>query len=251
VAIRLTSSFPNTTFAKLVINPNYREESNIASEKLKTYYKEAYEYYLRDSIDLALATVDQGIELFPDNSFSDNMELLRIFLLAKTDGYYKYQYELQEFDNKFPESELLNYVNELLTASEELQTRMAAEKEVQYIPYFDQTHYCVFMYPTLDDLSDEIPHEIEDLNKKEWASGDLKTGNLTFNDSYSMVLINAFANREEALDYFKMFSEKQSAFENIGPYKFYSFVISEDNFQILYQTKGLQEYMSFFKNNYQ
>ena len=251
VALRLTSVFPNTTFAKLVNNPNYREESNIASEKLKTYYKKAYEYYLMDSIDLALATVDQGIELYPDNSFSDNMELLRIFLLAKTDGYYKYQYELQEFDNKFPESELLNYVNELFTASEELQTRMASEKEVQYIPYFDQTHYCVFMYPTLDDLSDKIPLEIEELNKKEWDSGDLKTGNLTFNDSYSMVLINAFANREEALNYFKMFSEKQSAFENNGPYKFYSFVISEDNFQILYQTKGLQDYMNFFENNYQ
>ncbi len=250
VANRLTSGFPNTTFAKLVNNPNYREESNIASEKLKSYYKMAYEYYLVDSINQALSTVDKGIELYPDNSFSDNMELLRIFLLAKTDGYYKYQYELQEFDDKFPESELLNYVNELITASEELQTRLATEKEIQYIPYFDQVHYCIFMYPTLEDLSDKIPHEIEDLNKNNWTSGDLKTGNLMFNDSYSMVLINEFANREKAMEYFKMFNEKQSAFENLGPYKFYSFVISEDNFQILYRTKGLQDYMNFFKNNY-
>ncbi len=251
VADRLTSGFPNTTFAKLVNNPNYKEESNIASEKLKSYYKKAYDYYLIDSIDLALATVDAGIENYPDNNFSDNMELLRIFLMAKTDGYYKYRYELQEFDEKFPESELLNYVQQLLTASEELQTRLATEKEIQYIPYFDQTHYCVFMYPTLDDLSEKIPKRIEDLNKNELASGNLKTGNLTFNDSYSMVLINEFANREVAISYFKKFNEKESIFEDLGPYKFYSFVISEDNFQILYQTKGLQDYLNFFKNNYQ
>jgi tetratricopeptide (TPR) repeat protein len=251
VADRLTSGFPNTTFAKLVNNPNYKEESNIASEKLKSYYKKAYDYYLIDSIDLALATVDAGIENYPDNTFSDNMELLRIFLMAKTDGYYKYRYELQEFDEKFPESELLNYVQQLLTASEELQTRLATEKEIQYIPYFDQTHYCVFMYPTLDDLSETIPKKIEDLNKNELASGNLKTGNLTFNDSYSMVLINEFANREAAISYFKKFNEKESVFEDLGPYKFYSFVISEDNFQILYQTKGLQDYLNFFKNNYQ
>lgn len=251
VADRLTSNFPNTTFAKLVINPNYKEESNIASEKLKGYYKKAYDYYLIDSIDLALATVDKGMEQYPDNSFSDNMELLRIFLLAKTDGYYKYQFELQEFDEKFPESELLNYVGELLTASEELQTRLATEKEIQYIPYFEQTHFCVFLYPTLDDLSEKIPKKIEDLNKNELANGDLKTGNLMFNDSYSMVLINEFPDRENAISYFKKFNEKQSIFEELGPYKFYSFVISEDNFQILYQTKGLQEYLNFFKNNYQ
>lgn len=251
IADQLISGYPNTTFAKLVNNPNYREESNIASEKLKNYYKKAYAYYLNDSIDLALATVNEGIELYPDNSFSDNMELLRIFLLAKTDGYYKYQYELQEFDDKFPESELLNYVNDLLTSAEDFQTRLATEKEIQYIPYFDQTHYCVFLYPTLDDLSNTIPQKIEDLNRDLWSSDDLKTGNLTFNDSYSMVLINEFANREKAMEYFNLFNEKQSSFENAGPYKFYSFVISEDNFQILYQTKGLQEYLNFFEKNYQ
>jgi hypothetical protein len=84
-----------------------------------------------------------------------------------------------------------------------------------------------------------------------WKSDQLKTGNLKFNDGYSMVLINEFANREKAMEYFKLFDEKQSSFENAGPYKFYSFVISDDNFQILYKTKGLQEYLNFFEKNYQ
>ncbi|MBR9999947.1 MAG: methyltransferase [Cyclobacteriaceae bacterium] len=248
---RLTTDFPNTTYAKLVLNPNYKEESNIASEMLKGYYKKAYNYYLADSIDLALATIAEGASMYPDNSFSDNVELLRIFLMAKTDGLYKYQYELQEFDNKFPESELLGYIEELLTASEDLQTRLATEKAIQYIPYFDQTHFCVFLYPTNDDLTDKIPKHIDELNKNVLASGDLKTGNLMFNDKYSMVLINQFTDRENALAYFQKLIEKQSDFEQLGPYKFYSFVISEDNFQILYQTKGLEEYLNFFHANYQ
>jgi tetratricopeptide (TPR) repeat protein len=251
IANRLTSDFPNTTFAKLVINPNYKEESNIASEKLKGYYKKAYSYYLADSIHLALATVKEGSELYPDNSFSDNIELLKIFLMAKTDGFYKYQYELQEFDKRFPESELLEYIEELLTASEDLQKRLETEKEIQYIPYFDQTHFCVLLYPSVDGLPDRIPSSIEEFNKNTLSAADLKTGNLTFDDNYSMVLINEFAGRENALSYFQKLIEKQSDFEQLGPYKFYSFVISEDNFQILYRTKGLEEYLSFFKTNYQ
>jgi tetratricopeptide (TPR) repeat protein len=251
IANRLTSEFPNTTFAKLIINPNYREESNIASEKLKDYYKKAYNYYLMDSIDLALETVEKGIDLYPDNNFSDNMNLLKIFLLAKVDGIYKYQYELQEFDNQFPESELLDYVEQLLTTSEEFQLKLTTEKEIKFIPYFDQTHYCVFLYPTLEVLSDKIPEKIEEFNKNELPSENLRTGNLMFNDDYSLVLVNEFEDRENALTYYHKLSEKQSIFEELGPYKFYSFVISEDNFQILYQTKGLEEYLNFFETNYQ
>jgi tetratricopeptide (TPR) repeat protein len=251
IANRLTADFSNTTFAKLVLNPNYKEESNIASEKLKEYYKKAYAYYLSDSIDLALAAIHEGSALFPDNSFSDNIELLKIFLMAKTDGFYKYQYELQEFDNRFPESELLEYIEELLIASEDLQKRLETEKEIQYIPYFEQTHFCVFLYPSADNLSDKIPRRIEDFNKNELPANNLKTGNLMFDANYSMVLVNDFTDRENALSYFQKLIEKQSDFEQFGPYKFYSFVISEDNFQILYRTKGLEEYLNFFKTNYQ
>ena len=251
IAARLTSEFPNTTFAKLVQNPNYKEESNIASEKLKTYYKKAYDYYLSDSLNQALATIDEGTKLFPDNSFTDNMELLRILILARTDGLYKYQFELQEFDDKFPESELLAYTGELLNASEDLQKRMETEREIQYIPYFEQTHYCVFLYPSVDDLSEKIPKSIEAFNKNEIGDAGLNTGNLFFDEQYSMVLVNEFDGREKALDYYGKLTEKQFDFEQLGAYKFYSFVISEDNFQILYRTKGLQEYLNFFKTNYQ
>jgi len=251
IANRLIIEFPNTTFAKLIINPNYKEESNIASEKLKEYYRKAYKYYLMDSIDLAIATIEEGVEIYPDNSFSDNIALLRIFLLAKIDGIYKYQYELQEFDVEFPESELLNYVEELMKTSEEFQLKLATEKEIQYIPYFDQTHYCVFLYPTSEVLADKIPKIIENFNKSELTSENLKTGNLMFNEEYSLVLVNEFSDRENAISYFEKLTEKQSIFEELGPYKFYSFVISEDNFQILYRTKGLEEYLSFFKTNYQ
>jgi hypothetical protein len=171
--------------------------------------------------------------------------------MAKTDGFYKYQYELQEFDNRFPESELLEYIEELLIASEDLQKRLETEKEIQYIPYFEQTHFCVFLYPSADNLSDKIPRRIEDFNKNELPANNLKTGNLMFDANYSMVLVNDFTDRENALSYFQKLIEKQSDFEQFGPYKFYSFVISEDNFQILYRTKGLEEYLSFFKTNYQ
>ncbi len=251
IAARLTSEFPLTTFAKLVNNPNYREESTIASEKLKKYYKMAYQYYLLDSLELSLNTIDEGMQLYPDNSFSDNMELLKIFLYAKSDGIYKYQYELQEFDKRYPESELLGYVEQLLLSSEDLQQKLSQEKEIQYIPYFDQEHFFVFLYPSEVGLTEKIPKRIDEINEQELEELNLKSGNLIFNEEFSLVLIDEFKDRENAKSYYKRFNEKQSFADDLGPYKFYSFVISKDNFQILYQTKGLEEYLNFFEVNYQ
>jgi hypothetical protein len=250
VAANLTSTFPNTTYAKLILNPNYKEESNIASEKLKRFYREAYEFFMEDSIEKAMSIVENGMELYPDNTFSDNMELLRILLLAKQDGIYKYQYELQQFDDKYPESELLEYVENLLLTSEQFQERISKEKDIQYIPYFDQQHFFIILYPKKDNLSEKLPKLIDDFNNNFANELNLKSGNLNFNDEYSLILINVFKDKDNANMYYRKFNQDGSPLDEFATYKIYNFVISEDNFQILYQTKGLNEYLNFFEKNY-
>ncbi|MFC2125577.1 methyltransferase, partial [Bacteroidota bacterium] len=82
-ANKLQNKFPNTIYAKLISNPNYREESTVASEKLKSYYHTAFELYSIDSLDSALTIVYEGMMSYPDNTFSDNMKLLEILILGK------------------------------------------------------------------------------------------------------------------------------------------------------------------------
>lgn len=246
----LVDEFPNTSFAKLVLNPNYREESNIESEKLKKYYKQAYAYFQMDSLNQAMEIIDEGTDLYPDNSFSDNMALLKILIYAKTDGIYKYEYELQQFDTKYPESELTDYVHELLKTADELKISQAKQGEIQFIKYYEQEHYFVLLYPLKSKLSEEIPQRIENFNKNQIYRTDLKTGNLIFDDDHSMVLINEFANKDTAMEYYKKFNSEDSPMNDFSTYNLVNFVISKDNFQILYQTKGIDEYLKFFKKNY-
>ena len=246
---QLVLLFPNTTFAKLVKNPNYTEESDAASEKLKQYYKTAYEYYMIDSLDTALFIANQGMEQYPDNSFSDNMKLLQIMIWGKTDGFYKYQYELQQFEKDFPESELLDFVNHLLSSSNEYQETMQ-QQNIQYIKYFEQVHFFVLLYPTEHQLSDELPKILDSYNATKFEQEDLKTGNLILNDEYSIVLINEFQDMAKAKTYYNTINGDDSPLTEYSTYKLYNFVITKDNFQILYQTKGLQEYLNFFEKNY-
>lgn len=246
----LIEKYPKTSFAKLVKNPNYKEDSNVASEKLKIYYKEAYELFLIDSLVAAKNLIIEGTQLYPDNSFSDNMKLLEILIWAKTDGLYKYQYELQNFENQFPESDLLDFVNHLLESSKEHQEAMISQKAIQYISYFDQVHFFVILYPSENSLSDQIPKLIDKFNQDNFSEDGLSSGNLIFDDDNSLLLINEFEDNMTAIAYYTFFNSEESPLNDFSSYKFYNFVISKDNFQILYQSKGLQEYLSFFKKNY-
>ena len=246
----LLNKYPNSIFSKLVNNPNYREESNVASEKLKGFYNKAFQLYKIDSLKMALDVIKDGTAKYPDNDFSDNMKLLQILISGKIDGIYKYQYELQDFKNKYPDSELLSYVDTLINSSHEFQQAELQKKEIHYVQYLDQVHYFVIVYPDKGKLADQLPSTVEAFNKSNYSDNDLKIGNLIFDANNSMILVNEFPITMEAIDYYKKFNDKVSLLKENPSLKIYNFVISKDNFQILYQTKGLKEYMDFFHNNY-
>ncbi|HLF34641.1 MAG TPA: tetratricopeptide repeat protein [Cyclobacteriaceae bacterium] len=246
----LLARFPNSIFSKLILNPNYREESNLASERLKSIYEEAYRWYETDSLMLAFNLVKEGESAYPDNDFSDNLKLLEILISGKRDGIYKYQFELQEFKKKYPDSELLGYIDTLLISSEEFQKAEMLRKEIQFMQYYDQVHYFVIIYPGKTRLADELPLAIDAFNKNFYSGLQLKIGNLLFDNENSMIIVNEFNLVNDAMDYFKKFNENVTSL-NVSPsLKSYNFVISKDNFQVLYQTKGFIEYLEFFRKNY-
>ena len=88
------------------------------------------------------------------------------------------------------------------------------------------------------------------IDKTDFQSLNLKNGNLSFDDENSMIIVNEFEATNDAINYYRTFNEKVTALQETPSVKSYNFVISKDNFQILYQTKGLKEYLDFFKKNY-
>ena len=78
----------------------------------------------------------------------------------------------------------------------------------------------------------------------------LKTSNLILNDMYTITLVTDLPGITAALDYLKTFNEKVNTLSEFRNHKFHNFVITKDNFDIFYRTKGLNEYIKFFEKNY-
>lgn len=252
---QLLEEFPKSLYAKIIENPNYRQESNLASERMKQVYKEAYTLYEKGEYARAEQIVSANLLENPDNDFTDNMALLRILITGKLENPAQYQLALQNFLQKYPESELQEYAGKLLESVRDFDAKEAARRGAKYIPEFDEKHSFIILYKNVKDLSSALPRIIEQFNKEFFPEQQLTTANLMLDNGQVMIIVEQFPGMEAAKEYYKKFNSDDSPLnsvsseaerENIKQ----NFIITEDNLNILYKTKDIQNYLQFFEKNY-
>lgn len=246
----LVTRFPNSIYAKLIENPNYREESRAISSKLKKIYENCYRQFQRGDYNAALSKLNETIKEYPESDFTDNLELLRILIIGKTNDLYRYQFELNNFVKQYSESELKPYAETLIKASEEFQNDLQNSARSKFVKDFEQNHFFVLLYTPKEKMAEILPEKFEAFSKENFPEKKLTIGNLILNKEYSMILVNQFEMREDAMAFYNKFIEDATFLEEYGSAKFHNFAITTDNFNIFYQTKDFDAYKRFFRSNY-
>jgi hypothetical protein len=99
-------------------------------------------------------------------------------------------------------------------------------------------------------MDDEATTALDRFNKSDYPDMNLKTSNLILSDDYAITFVADLPGIRKAVDYYRTFNEKAAAMNELRNHKFDNFVITKDNFDIFYRTKGLDEYLQFFQKNY-
>ncbi len=246
----LKEKYPNSTFAKILINPNYLKETSVAVEKQKSIYKEAYSLYNQGKLRLSQDQINQA-KAAGETNFTPQLELLEVLITGKTEDATRYQYELAEFIKKYPDNELKSYAENLLASSKSFLEKTEKAKGIRFVNSLDEPHYLVVVYKTEDKITDLLTQTLADFNNQSFKGKNLKTSNLKFNDVYSISFVSELADRTTSADYFDKMKVQLGKMPSLANYKFDIFVITKDNFQIFYRTKALDEYLTFFDRNYQ
>lgn len=246
----LKTKYPQSSFAKILINPDYLHESGLAVEKQKVFYKKAYEDFQVKNYIGAVNAIEEGLAL-GETSFSSNLKLLRILITGETEDISKYQFELEQFIKANEGSSLTTYANKLLETSRQFQQAEEKRKGIQFVASFEEPHYFVVVHRRKDKIEGLITSSLESFNSKNFQNSALKTSNLILNEEYGITFVADLSGKSAAVEYFKTFTEKRPTITPLGNYNFHNFVITKDNFDIFYRTKGLDEYLKFFEKNYQ
>ncbi len=249
-AQRLKDKHPNSTYTRILINPDYLKETSVAAEKQKLIYKEAYTAFQAGNLRVAQEKILQAKQV-GETTFSQQLELLQILITGKTEDITKYQFELGEFAKKYPDASLKPYADELLAASKEFQKKIEKAKGIRFVMAAEEPHYFTLIYKTVDKLATQVSLALETFHTKTQPK-DQKLGvtSLIFNDELSVTFVTGFANQKSAEEYFKRFNLQLASTKPFSTINFNNFVITKNNFDLFYRTKALEEYLTFFDRNY-
>jgi len=248
-AQELKDNFPESMFAKILINPDYLLASSQVVEKQKVLYREAYLKFEARQFEEALTLLNKALSE-EKTSFTPNLQLLKILVIGKIESIAQYQYSLDEFIKNNPETEVTDYAKKLLATSRDFELKREKEKGIQYIRSFDEPHYFVLVYKTEAKIEDITSKTLDGFNQTFFKEQGLKVSNLILNESLSITFVSDLSRMNPALEYYRTFTEKQPSLNALKNHKFNTFVITKNNFDIFYRTKGLDEYLQFFEKNY-
>ncbi len=246
----LLSKYPDTDFAKLIENPNYYADRDAASERLEKLYDIAFDYYDNGNYDEAGMLVSRALRQYPDNPFSDHLKLLDIMVKAKVEGIHKYQYELQGFIDNNPDSNLKDYAEKLLTSSKELQEDEVRKRGISYIGDLDLEHFYIISYENRGTIAEDLSEAIDNFIQNEYSDKNLNIGNLVLEDGIGLVLVNQFNSKADAEKFLRKIHGNHSPLEKFGHVRYEDYIITKENFEILFKTKGLKEYKKFYQEYY-
>jgi tetratricopeptide (TPR) repeat protein len=249
-ANELKNNHPRSTFTRILINPDYMRETSVAAEKQKLIYKEAYTYFQANNLRAAQDKLKQA-QQEGETTFTPQLDMLQVLITGKTEDVARYQFELGEFIKKYPDAEQKPYAEQLLAASKTLLDKLERAKGIQFIKSMEGAHNFVVVYNTADKITNPVSSTIEKFNASQFKDLKLNTTNIIFNDEKTITIISELPSQAAALSYFDKFLAQIAPGKPFSNYKFYSFVITKDNFQIFYRTKALDEYLAFFDRNYQ
>lgn len=246
---QLISEHPNSSFAKLLLNPNYLQETSEAAEKQKVIYADAYQDFEQGHNKDSQDKLNEAMAL-GETQFTPQLELLRILITGKTENMGIYQAELEAFLEKHPDDPVSSYAKQLLTASKSLQQKLANASSIRYEGSLDKPHYFVVAHQQVSKMSDLLTTTLEKFIQQNFRGSRLETSNLILNETYVLTMVTEFPDAPSAVDFFDKFNKQTSLDGVISTYKFNTFVITKDNSDILYRTKALDEYLTFFDRNY-
>lgn len=245
---KLTIEHDTSIYAKLAINPNYINERDQENENYKKIYVKAFDLYEKGFAQVSQQLIDSALFSNPQNEYVDNLHLLSAMNYGLLEGKYKYQFELSNFIKSYSESELIPYAEKLLKTSQDFQINLYSSSRAQYIENFETRHYFILVYPYTTQLSSAVPEEMDAYLKQGHTS--LSTGNLILDEENAVVLVNEFSNKDSAQSFLSTFKSKEKISSKFVEVKFYPMVITDENFQIFFETKDLESYITFHSKHY-
>jgi len=118
-AQRLRTQFPNSSYARLVADPEYLRRTSIANEKIGVMLDSAFVLYKKQEFKRSAEVLAQAKQQYPQTDFNDRVAFLNTLLTIRTQPPLTAKAAVEKFYADYPESPLASQASTLLAVYRE------------------------------------------------------------------------------------------------------------------------------------
>ncbi len=270
----IINDYPDTDFAMILSDPDYREKITARENTVKELYARAYDAYINGNFPLAMELVEQSRmdTLEVSREQAARFSFLKALVLARSAEKDMLMEQLHYVTETYvdtevhePATNLLAFLgggagvadeaNEASPRGDRRAERGAVSRDVvdpqdavfSFNP--DAVHFYVLLVNTRNLQIRQLRNEITNYNREEYAENNLNMSTLFFDQNRQLITITNFPSAREALVYGNQVKASLVQKEYDAD-AFNGFAISVENYPLFYQDRKLDEYLDFFDRAY-
>jgi len=254
----LVNEFPESDYAKLLLNPDYYKELEAEKNRAITLYNETYDHYTSGHYYTVYSNSNRALSTFeePEETLA-KFEYLRALAIGKIEVVDSLQAALEILVAKYPDSEvkpLAQNILDYLTGPIDTTSTEEEPEEVYDLAMYEFNNSSKQIFAlVVDDANvniNALKVRISDFNSKFFSLSNISITNILLNTTSHFVMVGNFEDIESALNYFHTIMKNEYVFANLSEDDYSGFIIAQENYPVFYKDKDIKKYLAFFKQNY-
>jgi len=246
----ILKEYPNSDYAKLILNPNYLKDLAAQKAEADLFYEKTYGYYKRGFYQQTRSNCAEAYTNYPESPLIPKFKLLEALSQGRDAGKDSTIRALSVVATSYRDSEEGKYAVQIiqLLSSEKPEEESLKIPEYKYDP--GSAHVFAVVFKKGDIQAAKIKIELSNFNAAYFRMDRLKVQQLELDKETTMFTVKQFASPEKALSYMSAFEQNKTKLKQTAEKKQAFFPLSYDNYALFFKDKGVEAYQQWFEENY-
>jgi len=246
----LLKKYPNSIYAQMLINPDFKLEAvnKLAKEELE--YRGVYELYSQNNYQEVIAKTNSIVE----NEYQSKYLFLRAMSFLSKEEFERGSIELNKIVSLNNDEPIVKESQHVLDAlNDPSKMEKANELALAGSPYLFRSlaqHMVIIILPKGGVDVTYLKTLISDYHANDFENEIFEISALLLGVDNHLLMIKTFDNISDVTIYHEMFVSDQSILKELNKSEHKVMAISFENFQEFYKNKDVEGYHNFFKKNY-
>ncbi len=254
----IMNRFPNSDFAHIIKDPSFAKELAARRNQVNDLYKNTYTAYQNRQFVTVMNNCAKAKSMTTDKNLLNRFEFLRVVAKGKSQNNDSLLAGLKNYAAHCSVPELKSLAQQIIDGLENKEPQATAATTggtpATVSRSYSNDAKAIHLFVLVADMkkinATAVKLKISDYNQKYNSLDKLSTTTMYLDESHQVITVSNFPDKEHAMNYYSGISNNDYVFSTIAKDGFQIFVISVDNYPILYKTKDMKTYMEFFKENY-